>query len=679
MFDESGLAKDCSSDTSKKSPGHQGDLLTGGISEKHKVLYCHNLDTTLDYEEVFLLMKKYGKVEKIKLTAVKERNCYDGYILFSSSESAVLAQKNLNGHTINNNRVMARLFSTDNINFCPTDFTPEEMNPNKPCANRERKLPPIIWYIAEYENGNNFMKATEWIKWKIGNIPDKYIKRYGKCILIEADCDTRACLLANFKPPVNGNIKSVTGHRTFNLVRGIVHSHDLYEFSEDEILERCPESIYKIQKLKGTNNSILMYFSTKFLPEFVSICNSRLKVKKYWPSPKQCRKCLDYGHVMTYCPNKYRCFDCSSEYEGEHTCSNRKYCFHCAGNHGPTSRLCTRFRFEQEIVTVAEDEHISLGSAKRRVLGANKDPNSTYASVVRQLKSVNDQSRENSGRNGSRNYVHERQRQQTQASTSKNQSSSDKAMEVTSSDDLPDLNLNPNPKEKGNKEKLMDLVGKQKDCHDKKHVKDLVQITGHKEHEGKNQQTGCNLTSKDTSNTKTSKENLDEFQFPKEKKRTRPVSPINTLTGVATKNSFSVLQKRPEKKKQAVSSKGNNSPSSLLSCRPKERIPSQDRRRAHSYKSMKNFEQNPLEDANLEQNKMNSSGTNKSEIDVDEIISHWTNPDGHEEPTTTKINIDKGLSNAKIKRLNSNFRSPTGRSIQVQSKNKMAGHSKSSK
>ena len=71
------------------------------------------------------------------------------------------------------------------------------------------------------------MKATKWIKWKIGNIEDKNLKRYGKAILIEADDDTRASLLTNFKPPADSNIKSVTPHRTFNLTKGIVHSRDL--------------------------------------------------------------------------------------------------------------------------------------------------------------------------------------------------------------------------------------------------------------------------------------------------------------------------------------------------------------------------------------------------------------------------------------------------------------------
>ena len=35
---------------------------------------------------------------------------------------------------------------------------------------------------------------------------------------------------------------------------------------------------------------------------------------------------------------------------------------------------------------VANNQHISIGSAKRQVLGANKHPESTYASVIKQMK-----------------------------------------------------------------------------------------------------------------------------------------------------------------------------------------------------------------------------------------------------------------------------------------------------
>ena len=41
---------------------------------------------------------------------------------------------------------------------------------------------------------------------------------------------------------------------------------------------------------------------------------------------------------------------------------------------------------EQEIVEVANNERISIGNAKRKVMGANKNPFSTYAATLHNKK-----------------------------------------------------------------------------------------------------------------------------------------------------------------------------------------------------------------------------------------------------------------------------------------------------
>ena len=47
-----------------------------------------------------------------------------------------------------------------------------------------------------------------------------------------------------------------------------------------------------------------------------------------------------------------------------------------------------RYRFEEEVVETANNEHISIGSAKRIVMAANSSENSTYVSAIRKLKNV---------------------------------------------------------------------------------------------------------------------------------------------------------------------------------------------------------------------------------------------------------------------------------------------------
>ena len=59
-----------------------------------------------------------------------------------------------------------------------------------------------------------------------------------------------------------------------------------------------------------------------------------------------------------------------------------KYCFHCSGSHSPNYRNCSRYKLEQSIVITANDEYISFGSARKKLLGGNKSKGSSYAKVV---------------------------------------------------------------------------------------------------------------------------------------------------------------------------------------------------------------------------------------------------------------------------------------------------------
>ena len=62
--------------------------------------------------------------------------------------------------------------------------------------------------------------------------------------------------------------------------------------------------------------------------------------------------------------------------------------FFCDGNHSPLSNECSRKKFEREVIETANVERISIGSAKRQMMAANRSENSSYAAAVRKIKSV---------------------------------------------------------------------------------------------------------------------------------------------------------------------------------------------------------------------------------------------------------------------------------------------------
>lgn len=366
---------------------HQGVNKSGGFDSNNRVLYCTNVNLSLDYECLYSVVKQFGKVERIKLILEKDKQSFCAFIKFSSPLEASEAQQRLHGHILNDSVVSTKVFSVKNLNDEPFDFVPkaEEHGP-VPCT---RALPPPLWHVAIYkEGGKNLIKAADCIESKVGSIPIGNLKRYGKNLLIKAGNETQAVLLANFKPPESGNIESISSHRFFNTLKGVVYSKDLHVFKEEEILHRCPPCVSHVKKLGG-DAAILLTFSSNYLPDTIIVGHERMQVKKYKRSPRQCRKCFEYGHIQNSCDNNKRCPVCSAEHDNFDDCKAARYCFLCKGDHTPNSRACPRYKFEQEVLAVADNEHISISEAKRTVMGANKSANTTYASVIKLMKTSN--------------------------------------------------------------------------------------------------------------------------------------------------------------------------------------------------------------------------------------------------------------------------------------------------
>ena len=487
------------------------------------IAILHQVDLSLDYEGVHLMMKSFSSVERIKLR-LTDTSTYDCYVTFQSSISADKACKSLQDHCLNNSIIKTSLYSIENLRNDPHDFIHVR---NLPENVSQRKSPSLIWHVAAYKDGReNLIKAADCIQNKVGQIPHGNMKRYGRNILIKAGNKTQAVLLTNFKPSDNGNIRGITPHKTFNTSRGVVYSQDLYDFSDEEILNLCPSDVCHVRKMGGSNNTIMLTFCSSFLPEHIDIGHLRIKVKKFRQNPTQCHNCFDYGHIMTRCQSKKKCYVCSAEHETWTGCTRPRFCLHCSGSHSPNSRECPRRKLEQSIVEVAYNEKISIGSAKRQVMGANRDPNSTYASVIKKMK-ISNMSRKPPQEN--RESRQNPPKSKTSPKRVPKTAESDTPLDMMSScESLPDLSKkNPVPSS------------------------DPVPLVSESGDDGAK---SISVETKSSIITVTKKQaNEDGFSVPAARKRARPASPKSGNSGLELSNSFSTLEKGPDVKKQAVS------------------------------------------------------------------------------------------------------------------------------
>ena len=399
--DDSLNLNDQSTDTSRtktkneNSLGRQGDKISGGGNEFMRVLYCTNLDKSFDYEKLYDSLKPFGIIERIKLKLSSDNRFYDAFITFKENASAICAVTSIkDGDLALGYRPKLLDFRNvldEDLDFVPNLFDEPEIAPIR------REAPIMTWHVATYKDGrSNFIKAAESLQKKIGNIPQGNLKKYGPNLLIKAGNLTQASLLTNYRPSNEGNIDRITPHKSFNVKKGVIYCRDLYEFSEDQILERCPPNVYEVRKLNGNNGAILLTFTSYYLPDSITIRHLNIKVKKFKTRPNQCFRCYEYGHPATKCNNNNKCYICSGEHEDGDECSTNAFCFHCGGDHSPNSKICPRYNFEVEVLETANNEYISIGSAKRKLMTANQSPDATYARVVRNLKSKRNVSGKNS-------------------------------------------------------------------------------------------------------------------------------------------------------------------------------------------------------------------------------------------------------------------------------------------
>ena len=380
----SDLLKNMAPDNSQQSPGHQGGNSTGGKSENLRVLYIRNLTYELNYESLSLIGKKFGVVERLRLK-IGQDNTFDAYVVFNNKESAENAHAKLNGYIVNDLALHTKLFDINNLKEDPNDYYPETSTPVI-----VRESPEPVWFVAHYKPGNdNYAKASESLEKTLNGIPPQNIKKYGKNILIKAKNMIQSKILQSFKPLENSNLDSVSVHKFFNEFKGVIYSKDLHAYTENEILHRSPNNVYKVTKLKGTNNVILLYFSSEYIPDYISFGNHvRVRVRRFKPSPRQCKSCFEYGHAREKCEQSQKCPNCSSIHETVTKCNKDAFCFLCGGKHSPLSNECPRKKLEREIIETADIERISIGNAKRKVMGANKNENSTYANAINKMKTT---------------------------------------------------------------------------------------------------------------------------------------------------------------------------------------------------------------------------------------------------------------------------------------------------
>lgn len=136
---------------------------------------------------------------------------------------------------------------------------------------------------------------------------------------------------------------------------------------------------------KVNTGVVILTFSNPTPPEKVKIGYRICRTEKYYPRPMQCYRCFEYNHISKFSKNNERCRVCGEKAHNENEeCPNETKCANCYGNHYSTSKICNKFREEQQIVRVKIDENILYQAARNKLL--NRTGENSYANITNDTK-----------------------------------------------------------------------------------------------------------------------------------------------------------------------------------------------------------------------------------------------------------------------------------------------------
>ena len=179
-------------------------------------------------------------------------------------------------------------------------------------------------------------------------------------------------------------------HPTFNSCKGVVRSFELIDYDTDRLVKKLRKekvtSAYRVPRtvngVKLPSQTIIFTFNKLELPKRIRVGYLNIPVEPYVEYPRRCFNCQRFGHVTKTCRQARVCVGCGSDYHGT-PCTQPACCANCGGDHTASSRQCTFYLYEKEVVAVRNKHRISIKEARQRVKSLYVSPGFSFAEALK--------------------------------------------------------------------------------------------------------------------------------------------------------------------------------------------------------------------------------------------------------------------------------------------------------
>ena len=327
---------------------------------KSSILYVEPMPLDWSFDIIHGEFSKFGPIMEIRNRLGKNHKFFETWIIYDNVKDAFRALKEFKSDCVNIHCSIVEDFPS-NLDIYRH---PDQTEDTQQCIEVQRSPDPPRWLIitTHGERGNLF-KLKKCINQKLGHLKTPKITRFGRNnFLVHTNSDGQAAMLLNLKLDQNSLIKEVKPHYNFSYARGVIFNDDIYELTDQEILEMCPEKVWKVFKVPRSSMIILTFVNAE-LPFEIVIEKEIMRVRPYRPRVLQCFTCYGFGHASKVCTREKICQFCAQPDHGD--CNNTKVCINCKGSHHARDKDCKAYKKEQEALMISFAEHISVGQAKK--------------------------------------------------------------------------------------------------------------------------------------------------------------------------------------------------------------------------------------------------------------------------------------------------------------------------
>ena len=189
-----------------------------------------------------------------------------------------------------------------------------------------------------------------------------------------------------------------TLHKTLNSCKGIIRCPDLSGVPETEIaVELQDQKVSHVKRVMVTRdgkrvstNTFIVTFCTPILPSSLKIGYMSVRVDVFIPNPLQCYNCFRFGHHERSCTSKSICKRCGTLHDDMENCTKDPNCSNCKEAHSATSRTCSKWLTEREVLRVKYTQSLSFPEARKIVTNQQPQQSTSYATVIKQKAIVKD-------------------------------------------------------------------------------------------------------------------------------------------------------------------------------------------------------------------------------------------------------------------------------------------------